>query len=167
MLLHGYKHFNYLTYLQIIKKNTLEKVDILAKLSNSTVFSIIASCYYLIIYSICQKPHVTICYTLSTRNSIQKQKASGSFLNYLFIKQSINENMPAIDFIKSTHQQINQMKINCISSMSKIWKEAGLSEYINIPVNINYFINQRNIISDNVNNRKVFIIGKISDLLLT
>ncbi len=153
-LLHHHKYYHYRTFLQIVRKNILEKLENLAKLSESTVFSIITSCYYIALYSVSRKPHVAICYTMSTRNNALWQKAGGYFLNLLIVKQTVNENISVIDFIKDTHRHINQMKTHCISSMPKIWQDSGLSDYINIPLNINYFINQHPVISDTISKQE-------------
>lgn len=149
-LLNGYRSFKYNTYIQVLHNHVLEKMAALARASNTTVFSIMASCYYLVIYKLSLNPHITIGYTLSTRNSIEKQNASGAFLNLLFISQNVNENRPVIDLIKNTHRLINQMKANSGASMPRIWREAGLSKYSNVPLDINYFVNQHDVITDNI-----------------
>ena len=71
-------------------------------------------------------------------------------MNLLFISQNVNENRPVIDLIKNTHRLINQMKANSGASMPRIWREAGLSEYSNVPLDINYFVNQHDVITDNI-----------------
>ncbi len=149
-ILHKFRHYSYRTYLQVLQPDTLKKIELLAKMSNTTVFSIISSCYYLTLYNFCPKPHIPVCYTLSTRNNIRKQKASGMFLNFMLVKRTVNENISALDFIKTTHQKINEMKIHNMASMPRVWSEAGLSEDVNIPLNINYFINQHDVLSDEI-----------------
>lgn len=154
LLLYGHKSFKYIMYVQVLQKHILEKMEALARASNTTVFSIMASCYYLVIHKLSLNSNVTIGYTMSTRNSVEKQNASGAFLNQLFINRNVNENSLAIDFIKETHRLINQMKINSGVSMPKVWRVLDLSDYSNVPLDINYFINQHDVITEAVSKQE-------------
>lgn len=154
LLLNSFKRFKYITYIQILQKHQLDRLEQLARISNTTIFSIMVSCYYMLVHKISRQAHITLSYTLSTRNSIVRQKASGSFLNHIFIQQDVNENMAVLEFIRDTHHRINQMKANCDASMPLVWHEAGLPAYINIPLDINYFINQHHVITEEISGKE-------------
>jgi hypothetical protein len=129
----------------------LTKIENLARETNSTVFTVVVSAIFLAIYS-CEEnsPEILLACTLSTRMSIAQQEAAGSFLNSLLLRTRIDENKCVFDFLKEIHTAINLIKHNCICSVSRMWKELGHSEFINLPVNINYFVNPDKVVFDEV-----------------